>query len=138
MSPRREPDHCNRIRASGRAANWRDSRGCDPDYEAVVVDSDIERKFAAAMDKRVDDVRLCVKLPSWFFVQTPLGQYNPDWAIVLERDEKMYLVRETKGTRDIEKLAADERDKVKCGKAHFKALEVDFEVVTCADEVKSA
>ena len=107
-------------------------------YEAVVADSDIERKFAAAMDKRVDDVRLCVKLPSWFFVQTPLGQYNPDWAVVLERDEKVYLVRETKGTRDIEKLAADERDKVKCGKAHFKALEVDFEVVTCADEVKSA
>ena len=105
-------------------------------YEAAVVDSDIERKFAAAMDKRVDDVRLCVKSPSWFFVQTPLGQYNPDWAIVLERDEKVYLVRETKGDSNIEKLAADERDKVKCGIAYFKALAVDFAVVTSAGKVE--
>jgi len=104
-------------------------------YDHAVVDSGIEREFASTMDGRTDDVRLCVKLPPWFVVKTPLGTYNPDWALVLESDGRVYLVRETKGTSDISKLAADERDKVRCGAAHFAALGVDYAVVTTADEV---
>jgi type III restriction enzyme len=47
-----------------------------------------------------EDIRLFVKLPRWFKVETPLGGYNPDWAIVKHEDETIYLVRETKGTKD--------------------------------------
>jgi type III restriction enzyme len=103
-------------------------------FEEVVFDSNIERDFARAMDKRTD-VRLCVKLPPWFMVTTPVGTYNPDWAIVMEHEQKIYLVRETKGTEDIEQLPTDERDKVKCGAKHFGTLGVDFRVVTGAASV---
>ena len=104
-------------------------------YDEVVFDSEIERDFAQAMEARTD-VKLCVKLPPWFLVATPVGQYNPDWAIVMEHEHKVYLVRETKGTSNIEALAADERDKVKCGAKHFGALGVDFAVVTSAADLK--
>ena len=47
-----------------------------------------------------EDIKLFIKLPSWFMIATPLGTYNPDWAIVKQNDEKLYLVRETKNTKD--------------------------------------
>jgi len=82
-----------------------------------------------------DDIKLFVKLPNWFKVETPIGEYNPDWAI-LKRDETvLYLVRETKGTTDFEQLRTSEADKVRCGRQHFKALDVSFEVIKSADEV---
>ena len=70
------------------------------------------------------------KLPAWFKVETPIGTYNPDWAIVKHEDDMLYLVRETKSTKDRNKLRPSEKDKIACGKAHFKALEVDFKVIT--------
>ena len=100
-------------------------------YDAVVYDSDIERKFAEGLEKR-EDVKLFVKLPSWFQVETPVGTYNPDWAIVKQFDETIYLVRETKGTKDYEKLRNSEADKIKCGRRHFEALGTDFNVVVDA------
>jgi type III restriction enzyme len=105
-------------------------------FEEVVFDSNVEHDFARDMEVRTD-VKLCVKLPPWFVVKTPVGTYNPDWAIVLEHDRKVYLVRETKGTSDIESLAPDERDKVKCGAKHFESLGVDFKVVRKAAEVEA-
>lgn len=104
-------------------------------YEEVVFDSNIERAFAYAMSARTD-IKLCVKLPPWFLVKTPIGTYNPDWAIVMEHEQKVCLVRETKGTLDVEALPPDERDRVKCGGKHFGALGVDFAVVTAAADVK--
>ena len=104
-------------------------------FEEVVFDSNIEHDFARAMEARTD-IKLCVKLPPWFLVQTPVGQYNPDWAIVMEHEQRVYLVRETKGTDDIEALAADERDKVKCGEKHFGSLGVNFKVVSSAADLK--
>ncbi len=103
-------------------------------YEYVVYDSEIEREFAAKLDKR-EDIRLFVKLPSWFQVDTPIGTYNPDWAIVKHNDQTLYLVRETKGTKDFLKLRNSESDKIRCGQKHFDALGVDFAVVVEADEV---
>jgi type III restriction enzyme len=103
-------------------------------YDAVVYDSEIERKFAEELDKR-DDIKLFVKLPSWFVIETPVGEYNPDWAIVKYDEQKIYLVRETKGTKDFLKLRNSEADKVRCGKKHFESLAVDMEVVTSASEV---
>ena len=78
---------------------------------------------------------MLIKLPDWFQIETPIGTYNPDWAIVKQEDEKVYLVRETKSESDLFKLRESERDKIRCGTAHFDALGVDFNHVTSADEV---
>lgn len=103
-------------------------------YDYVVYDSEVEKEFAQKLDQR-EDIRLFVKLPGWFQVDTPVGGYNPDWAIVKHGDETVYLVRETKGTKDFLKLRTTEADKVRCGKRHFEALGVPFEVVTSANDV---
>lgn len=102
-------------------------------YEYVVYDSEIEREFAMRLDER-EDIKLFVKLPGWFKVDTPVGGYNPDWAILKHDDQALYLVRETKGTRDFLKLRTSEADKVRCGKKHFEALGVPFAVAVTADE----
>ena len=65
----------------------------------------------------------------------PIGTYNPDWAIVKHDDETVYLVRETKSTKDMSKLRPSEKEKIECGQAHFDALGVDFEVVTLASAI---
>lgn len=103
-------------------------------YEYVVYDSEIEREFAQKLDTR-QDIKLFMKLPSWFEIDTPVGKYNPDWAIVKHDDQTLYLVRETKSTKDYLKLRTSEADKVRCGKAHFEALNVPFAVVVQASEV---
>ena len=105
-------------------------------YEYVAYDSQIEREFARRLDER-DDIRLFVKLPRWFQIDTPVGQYIPDWAILKERQDHvaLYLVRETKGTKDFLKLRNAEADKVRCGQRHFDAIGVPFEVVVTAGEV---
>ncbi len=103
-------------------------------YEYVVYDSDIEREFARQLDQR-EDIKLFVKLPGWFQIDTPVGKYNPDWAVVKEGDQTLYLVRETKGTRDFLQLRNSEVDKIRCGKKHFEALDVPFAVVVSAEEV---
>jgi type III restriction enzyme len=103
-------------------------------YEYVVYDSEIEREFAKQLDTRTD-IRLFVKLPGWFEIDTPVGKYNPDWAIVKHDDATLYLVRETKGTKDFLKLRTAEADKVRCGAKHFESLGVPFSVVVSADEV---
>ena len=72
---------------------------------------------------------LFLKLPTWFKVSTPLGNYNPDWAFVRKEREGdcLYLVRETKGTDDIESLQWESEGwKIKFGEAHFAALKVDY------------
>ena len=103
-------------------------------YEYVVYDSDVEREFAHRLDQR-QDIKLFVKLPGWFQIDTPVGKYNPDWAIVKEGDQTLYLVRETKGTHDFLTLRNSEADKVHCGMKHFEALEIPFAVVVNAEEV---
>ncbi len=103
-------------------------------YDCVEVESDVEREFAEAMTSR-QDIKLVIKLPGWFQVETPIGTYNPDWAIVKQEDEKLYLVRETKSTKEQQKLRQSEWDKIRCGNAHFKALDVNFDQIVGATEV---
>lgn len=103
-------------------------------YDAVVYDSDTERKFAEDLARR-EDIKLFVKLPQWFKIETPIGTYNPDWAIVKHNDNTIYLVRETKATKNFEQLRNLEADKIKCGRKHFQSLNVNFDVVTSASEV---
>jgi type III restriction enzyme len=103
-------------------------------YEYIVYDSEIERQFAQKIDGR-PDIKLFVKLPRWFEIDTPIGKYNPDWAILKQNDETLYLVRETKSTKDFLKLRTTEADKVRCGQKHFDAIGTSFAVVVSADEV---
>ena len=103
-------------------------------YEYVVYESEVEKEFAKRLDER-EDIRLFVKLPGWFEIDTPVGKYNPDWAIIKHDDHTLYLVRETKSTKDFLKLRTSEADKVRCGQKHFETLGVAFTVVVSADEV---
>jgi len=103
-------------------------------YEYAVYESNIEREFARKLDER-EDIKLFVKLPGWFKVETPVGQYNPNWAILKHYDQTVYLVRETKGTKDFLNLRSTEADKVRCGQKHFEAIDVPFAVAVTADEV---
>ncbi|BDB15020.1 restriction endonuclease [Acidithiobacillus ferrooxidans] len=106
-------------------------------YPYIEYDSQVELEFARKMDSR-EDIVVFVKLPKWFKVDTPVGTYNPDWAIVKrdgEGEKKLYLVRETKGTKDMNKVRPDERDKIRCGVKHFEALGVDYAYAVSGDEV---
>ena len=93
-------------------------------YDVVECESKVERDFANALNSRTD-IKIFFKLPDWFKIETPLGKYNPDWAIVKEDEagqNKVYLVRETKGTNVWLKVPEIQRKKILCGKAHFKAV----------------
>ena len=103
-------------------------------YDYVEFDSEIERNFARDLDVN-ENVKMFVKLPAWFRVDTPLGPYNPDWAIVLEDGDQLYLVRETKSTLDEDKRRREENAKLACGKKHFKAIDVDFDVAVSLKDV---
>ncbi|MFJ8551245.1 type III restriction-modification system endonuclease [Streptomyces sp. NPDC093676] len=96
-------------------------------YEEVRYDSETERKFVEDLEK-ADDVKVYAKLPSWFKISTPLGSYNPDWAIVREThdgQQHLYLVIETKGTLQEGLLRPGEAGKIRCGGKHFGSLGTD-------------
>ncbi len=110
-------------------------------YDQVSYDSGIERDFALALEA-LDEVKLFVKLPDWFLVPTPIGDYNPDWAIVFhvqdafgEVREQLYLVRETKGSTDEEQRRGLENLKIACARRHFGTLEVDYDDVVTVEEL---
>ncbi len=92
-------------------------------YDHVVYDSDIESGLAQSFEKN-DEVKVYAKLPGWFKIDTPLGSYNPDWAVLFELDgqEKLYFVVESKGTIFEDMLRDVEQAKIHCGHKHFKAL----------------
>ena len=103
-------------------------------YDVVLYESEVERNFAEAMSTRTD-IKLFIKLPWWFKIDTPIGTYNPDWAIVKQDDAKVYLVRETKSTKDQLEMRGSEWAKIQCGRAHFDTLGVNFTHVTSAREI---
>ena len=110
-------------------------------YEKVIYESETEARFADQLEKNTA-VKVYAKLPGWFTVPTPLGSYNPDWAVLIESDaaERLYLVVETKGTTLLDDLRLTEAAKIKCGRAHFRALEIReaparYEVAASFDEL---
>ena len=112
-------------------------------YARVVYDSDQERDFAQQLELN-RAVKVYAKLPGWFQVPTPLGNYNPDWAILVERDggEKVYFVAETKGSLNPDALRPAEAAKIECGHAHFAALSrgnspATYKVVTDLEDILS-
>ena len=95
-------------------------------YEHVVYDSDVERDFATELERN-EAIKVYAKLPGWFKVPTPLGTYNPDWAVLVVGEdgrERLYFVVETKGGLFSDALRPIEEGKIKCGKAHFQSLAV--------------
>lgn len=96
-------------------------------HDHVVVDSDVEYNFMKSLEQ-TDGVKFYSKLPNWFKIETPLGSYNPDWAVIFDGDERVYFVAETKSTNDIndESLRGAERGRILSGREHFKAIEVPY------------
>ena len=101
-------------------------------YEYVIYDSDNEKSFAQRFEN-IESIKVYAKLPDWFKINTPIGTYNPDWAVLMEKDgdQRLYFVLETKGNMLIEALRPTESAKIECGKAHFRALdnEIRFEAI---------
>jgi len=92
-------------------------------YNYVVYDSEVERSFAERFEAN-ESVKVYAKLPDWFKIATPLGSYNPDWAVVIEDNgqNKLYFVVETKGNILADALRPTESAKIRCGEKHFAAL----------------
>jgi type III restriction enzyme len=89
-------------------------------HEQVIYQSDTERTFAEQLEKN-EAIKVYAKLPAWFKVPTPLGTYNPDWAVLVEKGgaERLYFVVETKGSLFTEDLRDRESGKIRCGEACF-------------------
>ena len=111
-------------------------------FDYLIYDSDVEKDFALKAEAD-EDVLLYTKLPSKFQIDTPFGNYNPDWAMILRHEgrEKLYFVIETKGVLneyDLERLLPEQHRKVIAGKRHFKALDknVRYTVVKHLADVK--
>lgn len=103
-------------------------------YDHIEIDSEVERRFAKGLDDNVR-VRFFMKLPAWFTVDTPIGPYNPDWAIVFDGSERVYLVRETKGSVDPDEIRGREETKIRCARRHFDAIGVDYAVTSSVEDV---
>ena len=102
-------------------------------YDHIVYDSSNEQKFATELDTNTN-VAVYVKLPDGFYISTPVGHYNPDWAITFYEGtvKHIYFVAETKGSMDSMQLRLIEESKIHCAREHFKAIsngEVVYEVV---------
>ena len=96
-------------------------------YDYVAVDSEVEREFMQSLEDNVD-VKFYIKLPSWFKIDTPVGKYNPDWAVAFDGDRRIYFVAETKGSDDINDnhLSANERSKITAARQHFAEINVPY------------
>ncbi len=109
-------------------------------YDYVKFDSAIEKHFAEDAQKD-DDVVLFGKLPNRFVIDTPFGNYNPDWIVVMQTDgeDKLYFVTETKGSSSEDDLRQRETNKILAGRKHFEVLDTDvkFEVVSKLKELKN-
>lgn len=106
----------------------------------IPLDSAVENRFAKDCESS-DQVKFYFKLPGWFKIPTPIGNYNPDWAVVFEDDKRIYFVAETKDTDtpmvDKSRLRPDEQNKIKCGEAHFRLFpDLDYQVVNSVSGLK--
>lgn len=107
------------------------------DFDYIQIDSEgtdaPERQFAELLDSR-EDVKLFMKLPDKFKIDTPVGKYNPDWAIIKQVDgeDRIYMIRETKSTLDESKRRPTENAKIKAAIKHFEAIGIGGESVDYA------
>ena len=107
-------------------------------YDHIVYDSTNEKDFATELDTN-RDVAVYVKLPDGFYISTPVGHYNPDWAIAFYKGnvKHIYFVAETKGSMNSMQLRLIEESKIHCAKEHFKAISNGEVVYDVFDSYKS-
>ena len=111
-------------------------------YDLVVVDSQgVEKQFAEELERQ-DEVEVYTKLPRGFYINTPVGKYNPDWAIVFKEGavKHIYFVAETKGSEEITQLRGVERAKIACAVHHFASIsdsQLKFGVVKSYEKLKN-
>lgn len=105
-------------------------------YENYIpLDSKVESDFAKDCESS-ENIEFYFKLPFWFKIDTPIGSYNPDWALVFKGEKKIYFVAETKG--EGQELRGSEKMKIKCGTEHFKKFEdVVYKRVSKVSELNS-
>ncbi|MCL5028986.1 MAG: DEAD/DEAH box helicase family protein [Bacteroidetes bacterium] len=105
-------------------------------YNYIPWESEVERKFAEDCETN-ENIEFYIKLPNWFVINTPIGTYNPDWALIYKNDEKIYFVAETKYSLDPMKRYSYENYKIKCGEKHFEEFEdVKYQDVRKLNELK--
>lgn len=107
-------------------------------YDHIVYDSTNERDFATELDTNTD-VAVYVKLPDGFYISTPVGHYNPDWAIAFYEGsvKHIYFVAETKGSMSSMQLRLIEKSKIRCAQEHFKAISSGNVIYAVVDSFKS-
>ncbi len=107
-------------------------------YDHIVYDSTNEKDFATELDTN-RDVAVYVKLPDGFYISTPVGHYNPDWAIAFYKGsvKHIYFVAETKGSMNSMQLRLIEESKIHCAREHFKAISNDEVVYNVVDSYKT-
>ena len=107
-------------------------------YDHIVYDSTNERDFASELDTNTD-VAVYVKLPDSFYISTPVGHYNPDWAIAFYEGtvKHIYFVAETKGSMSSMQLRQIEESKIHCAREHFKAISGDNVVYDVVDSYET-
>ena len=104
-------------------------------YNYIEFQSEIEEQFAKDCES-IENIEFYIKLPRWFVIKTPIGKYNPDWALIYKDENKIYFVAETKGSLNDADLREKEDMKIKCGQKHFKEFaDVEFKKVTNVSEL---
>ena len=108
-------------------------------YDYVKTDSDVERSFAKELE--VWEISVYAKLPSWFKIATPVGNYNPDWAIVFDKKDVKYIyfIAETKGSMNTMQLKETEKLKIEYARKHFESLgyqDIKYDVVSTYEDLR--
>jgi type III restriction enzyme len=108
-------------------------------YDHLVYDSSKEQEFATQLEES-QDVVVYVKLPKGFYISTPVGKYNPDWAIAFDKEhiKHVYFIAETKGSMNSLELREIESAKINCARKHFAAIsneEIQYDVVSNYSEL---
>lgn len=104
-------------------------------YNYIEFDSNVEKQFAEDCENN-ENIEFYMKLPRWFTIDTPVGKYNPDWALIFKDEKKLYFVAETKGDTDEDELRVSESMKIKYGVKHFEAFEdIEFKKVENVGEL---
>jgi type III restriction enzyme len=108
-------------------------------YDHVIFDSEVEKMFAEDAEKD-EDVIVYAKLPTKFSIETPYGNYSPDWIVLLRAmdGDKLYFVAETKGSKDEDQLRQSEKAKILSGRKHFEVLDngIKYELVKELKDLK--
>ncbi len=102
-------------------------------YDYIYYESNTEKKFAESLEN-MNNIKYFIKLPNWFKVPTPVGDYNPDWAILKQNGNIVYMIRETKSSLKELNLRGLEKNKISCGKRHFESINVNYKTCTSVED----